>query len=104
MTPLASTRSTSRDQGRRLALMPSVRSTRIPSSPYRPTFTREVSPCTYPALPSLSPPHVPRSPLFWITPVWLTYNVLSEVKRMVGVEELGAFTQIGACWVNWPSY
>jgi hypothetical protein len=34
----------------------------------------------------------------------LTYNVLSEVKRMVGVEELGAFTQIGAFWVNRRSY
>ena len=54
-TQRASTRSTSRDQGRRPALIPSARSTQIPSSPYRPTFKREVSPCTYPALPRISP-------------------------------------------------
>jgi hypothetical protein len=35
-----------------------------------------------------------------ISPSLDTYRILSEVKRMVGVEELGAFTQIGAFWVN----
>ena len=29
---------------------------------------REVLPCTYPTLHSIPPLHVPRSPLFWITP------------------------------------
>ena len=33
-------------------------------------YQREVSPCTYPALHSIPPLNVPRSPIFWKTPVF----------------------------------
>src|SRR4029453_520125 len=101
MPPRASTRSTSRAQGRRPALKPSVRITRIPSSLYGPTCKREVSPCTYPALHSLFPLHVPRAPLFWITPgyCWPTHFKVLEV-LFLG-EVCSAFLPSKkACWAH----